>query len=423
MAAGRGGRYDEPMPSTLARPTPELALRYRWAILTVAFLAHVVGAAGQFSIQALAPVYQPDLGLTRSQVGLFVAAFYLGMAGISLPAGWLIDLLGGRRILIAAHLVVGLACLLAARLASFQQGLAIFLLEGVAYSFINPVTTVGILRWHPVWERATAMGFKQTGVPVGGVIAATLAVPLALAYSWRTAFAAVGMGNLVLGVLFGLLWGDPPRQGSGVPVRQGVSLRGVRAVLRDRALLALSVAIALYLIGQMSILTYIALYLKEALGYSVLLASASIAAAQIGGSVGRIGWGVVSDRLFGGRRRIVLITIGTASALSAVLLALLPRSSPHLLVYLIAGLAGVCMVGYQGVYYTYVGELVRPELAGVAIGFSLSITAVAVLVGPPLFGWVVDRTGSYPLAWALLAGTLATGVLLLSRVDEPGKRR
>ena len=75
---------------------------------------------------------------------------------------------------------------------------------------------------------------------------------------------------------------------------------------------------ALFLIGQMSLLTYLPLYLKESMGFTAYWASQALAVAQGGAMIGRVGWGVASDRIFGGRRKIVLVIIGLLSvALSA----------------------------------------------------------------------------------------------------------
>jgi sugar phosphate permease len=79
------------------------------------------------------------------------------------------------------------------------------------------------------------------------------------------------------------------------------------------ALLPVSCATGIYLIGQLVLITYVPLYLKDVMGYTSYTASQALALTQAGAMVGRVGWGVASDRLFGGRRKIVLIVIGLLS--------------------------------------------------------------------------------------------------------------
>jgi MFS family permease len=52
---------------------------FRWKILALISVSHIIGAAAQYGINTLAPFYKDELGLTRAQVGLFFSSFYLAM--------------------------------------------------------------------------------------------------------------------------------------------------------------------------------------------------------------------------------------------------------------------------------------------------------------------------------------------------------
>jgi sugar phosphate permease len=69
----------------------------------------------------------------------------------------------------------------------------------------------------------------------------------------------------------------------------------------------------------------------------------------------------------------------------------------------------------------FVAELGGKALAGTAAGVFATIAYLGIIVGPPVFGYIVDKTGSYSLAWFVfaIASALATGILLLVRTD-PG---
>ena len=116
--------------------------------------------------------------------------------------------------------------------------------------------------------------------------------------------------------------------------------------------------------------------------------------------VGRVGWGVASDRIFGGRRKIVLIIIGSRRAI--VLTGFeFDGTGDVLLSCLLAIVVSLrlCIVGYQGVSYALIGELAGKARTGVAMGLMITINAGAATLGTPIFGYIVDRTGSYALAW------------------------
>src|SRR5918999_1397691 len=175
---------------------------FRWTILALISVSHIIGATAQYGINTLAPFYKDELGLSRAQVGLFFSAFYLAMAGFSLGAGWLADHFGVRKTMLAGHLWLGLCTISAALAPSFVWGWAIFFLAGLGYSFLNPASSKGVMSWFHREERATAMGTKQTGVPAGGVVTAMLAPQLVLIVGWRGALAALGLVNFFFGFLF-----------------------------------------------------------------------------------------------------------------------------------------------------------------------------------------------------------------------------
>ena len=387
--------------------------RFRWAVLALITFSHVIGATAQYGINTLAPFYQQDLDLSRAQIGLFFTAFYLGMAGLSLPAGWLADRLGVRSTALGGHLLLGLYTAAVAAAPSFGWAFAIFLFAGLGYSFLNPASTKGVMHWFSRAERATAMGIKQTGVPAGGVVAAVLAPSLVLLAGWRIAFVGLGVINLLSGFIFWFLWREP-----GNDVSQAEPAAAPTAAGRPgswmKQLLCVSFGTALLLVGQMSLLTYVPLYLKETAGLSSYWASQALALTQLGGMVGRVGWGVVSDRLFHGARKVVLVLIGFLSVALTFALGALPGTPSLIVVLPLIFFAGVCMVGFQGVSYALIGEIAGKAQTGAALGMVITINSIGTIFGTPLFGYIVDVTGSYSTAWQALAVAILVGIVALS---------
>jgi predicted MFS family arabinose efflux permease len=275
------------------------------------------------------------------------------------------------------------------------------------------------MAWFQRAERATAMGTKQTGVPTGGVVTAMLAPQLVLILGWRGALAALGVMNVFFGFLFSALWRDPPDEVTS-PASEDSPSREPEARLNIWRFLPVSCGTAVYLIGQMSLITYIPLYLKDAMGFSPYWASQALALTQAGAMAGRVGWGVVSDRLFGGRRKIVLILIGALSALWITALSFMNAGSSYFLLLPILFLSGLCLVGYQGVSYALIGELAGKARTGSALGLMITVNSASATLGTPMFGYIVDRTGSYAFAWQVLAAILALGIIgLATLLKEP----
>jgi MFS family permease len=385
---------------------------FRWTILGLIFVSHIIGASAQYGINTLAPFYKDEMGLSRAQVGLFFSAFYLAMTGASFGTGWLADRLGVRKTTLLGHLGLGVCTTAAAFSPSFESAWVSFFLAGFGYSFLNPASSIGVMTWFDRDERATAMGIKQTGVPSGGVLAAILAPSLVLLIGWRGSLAALGVINFAFGFLFSLLWREPVSASIDADPKKSTDVS--LPPLNIWALLPISCATAIYLIGQMALITYVPLYLKDVMDYSPYWASQALALTQAGAMVGRVGWGVASDRLFGGRRKIVLIVIGLLSVVLLGALGSMGRESSYWLLMPVLFLAGVSLVGYQGVSYALIGEISGKARTGAGLGMMITINAAAATIGTPVFGYIVDQTGSYAFAWQILAGAVAAGIVAVT---------
>jgi MFS family permease len=93
------------------------------------------------------------------------------------------------------------------------------------------------------------------------------------------------------------------------------------------------------------------------------------------------------------------------------MLSLMTRETPVYVLLVVIFFSGICLVGYQGVSFALIGELAGTTRAGVATGIMLSINSAAAALGTPLFGYFVDRTGSYLYAWQILAAAIVFAVL------------
>src|ERR1700752_2759762 len=93
---------------------------FRWMMLALITVSHIIGASAQYGINTLAPFYKDELGLSRAQVGLFFSAFYLAMTGASFATGWLADRFGVRRTTWQGHFLLGICTVAAALSPSFS---------------------------------------------------------------------------------------------------------------------------------------------------------------------------------------------------------------------------------------------------------------------------------------------------------------
>ena len=82
-------------------------------------------------------------------------------------------------------------------------------------------------------------------------------------------------------------------------------------------------------------------------------------------------------------------------------------------------LLGLGAVGWGGLLGTLVGETAGAGGAGAAAGVTAAIDNVGIFIGPPLFGFIVDRSGSYAPAWWAMVGASVCAAGLIALVREP----
>ena len=387
----------------------------RWAVLALIMAAQVMANVGPLGIPSIAPLIRENLGLSVTQAGSFLSAYYIGPVLFSLPAGWLADRWGVRGAMILGQGLIAIGLFAAAAAPSFPFLVAILVLAGAGYGVLNPTTTKAGMAWFPPHQRATVVGLKQIGLPGGGALGALMMPPVALAFGWRTAvaFSAAVVGGLTL--LTWALYRDLPDPVSAGPVR---ARAGFWTVLANRDLWLVGISTLIFAGVQTVFLSFLVLYLRDVVELPLVVAAKYLVAAQVSGVAGRVLFGLLSDRIFGGQRRIVLAIAGVGSIGCAVLLAgLAPGTGPGLLVPLAAGI-GFFGVGWNGVQHTLMAELAGPRAAGTAVGLGLAISSLGVTVCPPVFGLVVERVGGYGFAWATLAGGMVAALLLLIPVRE-----
>jgi predicted MFS family arabinose efflux permease len=387
----------------------------RWAVLALIMAAQVMANVGPLGIPSIAPLIRENLGLSVTQAGSFLSAYYIGPVLFSLPAGWLADRWGVRGAMILGQGLIAIGLFAAAAAPSFPFLVAILVLAGAGYGVLNPTTTKAGMAWFPPHQRATVVGLKQIGLPGGGALGALMMPPVALAFGWRTAvaFSAAVVGGLTL--LTWALYRDLPEPVSAGPVR---ARAGFWTVLANRDLWLVGISTLIFAGVQTVFLSFLVLYLRDVVELPLVVAAKYLVAAQVSGVAGRVLFGLLSDRIFGGQRRIVLAIAGVGSIGCAVLLAgLAPGAGPGLLVPLAAGI-GFFGVGWNGVQHTLMAELAGPRAAGTAVGLGLAISSLGVTVCPPVFGLVVERVGGYGFAWATLAGGMVAALLLLIPVRE-----
>ena len=349
-------------------------------------------------ISPLSPSLVEGLGLTRFQVAFIVPSIYLAGLLFSLPGGRLADRLGVRPAFLGG-LALGAAGLLAAALApGFLAFLACLFVAGAGWSVVNPTLGKAIMDVFPVRERGIAMGVKQMGLTVGGVMSALVLPAIAAALGWRY---AVGACALVVALPVALGWRPLGALRAG----------GRTASPEDRGATGSSWWWARRPALVIFFATGFVLGMVQALGFDKIGAGLLVAASQAGGAVSRLGLGAASDRWLTDRRSLWLTFTGAVGAAIFAVYAAWPATAP-LAAGLLAFATGIGAYGWVGIFFVISAEAGGPREAGLLSGVAFASIVLGLLVGPPVFGLLLEAANSYTTAWAVFAGLSALVALV-----------
>lgn len=364
---------------------------------------------------AIAPALGAALGVPAALVGMQISLVYAGAMTSSLIGGALTRRLGACRATQAALVLLGGGVALAAAPSLAAFALASVLI-GLGYGMTNPAASHLLARFTPGGRRGLVFSIKQTGVPLGGVLAGALAPALALGLGWQGALLA-----LLLPALLGVLLLQPRRAAWDADREPQAAwlaspLADLRLVWRHGPLRLLSLGGFCFAAIQLSLSVFTVTLLVEDLAVPLVQAGLVMSAVQITGAVGRLFWGWFADRLHSGLVTLLLAALVTATG--AVATAAMTPAWPLTAVVAVLCAFSFSALGWNGVYLAEVSRLAPPDAVARASGGSLFFTFGGVLVGPPAFSALRLLLGSYSLTFGallLVAGAGFACVLLARR--------
>ncbi len=371
-------------------------------------------AMALLTLPVMAPVAAQEVGISPTYVGLYVALVYVGAMLASLSSGAAVAHYGAIRVSQFGLLLCALGLALCA-VPSLPVIVLGALLIGLGYGPATPASSHLLARSTSPANMSLVFSLKQTGVPLGGVLAGALVPGLMLLTNWQAALLIVaGACVLCAGLSQSLRAELDADRDETRPVRLGNLAQPIRLVLRIEGLRLLALCSFFFSIVQLSLVTYLVSYLYDTLSYGLVAAGFTLSLTQAAGVTGRVVWGWIADRYLGARR--MLIALGAVMGLCSLVTALLTPLMPAWSVWLVLILFGASAIGWNGVYLAEVARQAPLGQASLATGGTLSFTFLGVVIGPPLFGAVAGMFGSYRAGYAALAlPTLACCVLLLRR--------
>ncbi|CAN5362388.1 MFS transporter [soil metagenome] len=384
-----------------------------WAMLAVGVLAQVAGTVFVTAPAFLIPLLHLQRGVSLVEAGLLAAAPTLGLVLTLIAWGALADRIGERWVIAGGLALTALAALGAVFAVGYLWLGFFLLLGGAASASTNAASGRVVVGWFPKHRRGLAMGIRQMAQPLGVTIAA-LTVPGIAAGSGIAGALLVPLAlTAVLAVVCAVVIVNPPR-----PTPAPDAAAPANPYRTSGFLWRIHAVSALLVLPQFLLSTFGLVWLVAELDWDPLAAGVLVGASQFIGAVGRIGVGVLSDRV--GSRVRPLRWVAASAAVVMLLLALVDATH-----FAAAGVVFVIAtsvtVADNGLAFTSVAEMAGTAWAGRALGAQNTAQFLTASIAAPLFGALIGVLG-YPLTFVVAALAPVIAIPLVPGVDQEHDR-
>ena len=393
-------------------PTRERVPASAWRMLALGVSAQAAGSLFLSTPAYLIPLLHLDRGVPLAQAGLLAAAPSLGMVLALVAWGAAADRYGERWV-IAGGLALTAAFAFAAAAVPGYVGLGVlFVLGGAAAASTSAASGRVVIGWFPRSRRGLAMGIRQVSQPLGVAVAAVAVPTLAGRFGIWAPLLLAGALTAALAAACAVGIANPPRP-AAPPAADGE--RPFNPYRESLFLTRIHLLSALLVVPQFTLTIFGLIWLVTGLHWNVTAAGAVIAAAQFVGALGRIGVGVVSDRV--GSRTRVLRWVAVSGVV--VMLALAGCGGLHWAAAsaVVLIVASTVSVADNGLSFTSVAEAAGPSWSGKALGIQNTGQFIAAAAVGPGIGALITVVG-YPVAFALVALTPLAAIPLVPPRDK-----
>ena len=366
-----------------------------------------------FSFGLYFNVLEEEFGWSRTLLSSATALAALVMGMLAMFGGRLCDRYGPTPVLVGSGLLFGVGYALISQVGEPWHLFVLFgLFIGVGMSTHDVGTLSTIARWF-VRRRGMMTGVVKVGTATGQMTLPPLTALLIAGIGWRATALATGVAAGVLLVAAALCMKRPPRERATARSAAAAAGGGFAEVRRSRVFWTLCAAQFLFFPTLMTVPLHIAVHGMD-LGMSRAVAATLLTV--IGGAsiAGRLMVGTVADRI-GGRNAYVLCLVPLITSLLMLMVA-----DTYAALFAVVALYGFAHGGLFTVVSPTVAEYFGTRTHGAIFGGIYFFGTFGGAAGPIMGGRVFDVTGSYEVAFAVLALMGALALLLMASL--PARR-
>jgi len=367
-------------------------------IVGVVSSAHFVSHYYIIILAPLLPFVRADYGVSYTEIGLALAAFNIVSAALQTPAGFLVDWLGAR-ILLIGGLVIGAGAFTIVGLTnSFWLMVAMFALAGVGNTIYHPADYAMLSHHVPADRIGQAFSVHTFAGMLGSAVAPPSLLMMQSLWGWRGAFVGAGViGFAVAALLMAVRDHAEFKPSAAARDKDTAAPLGWRILLAPAILLNLVFFVLLALISggtyNFSVVAFGALF-----GTPVTVANAALTGNLLLSAIGVLIGGLLVGRT---TRHGLVAALGLAGiALFTLLVAEFNVGTVALIAAMSA--AGLCSGVIMPSRDMIVREVTPPGSFGKVFGFVTTGFNIGGIISPLIFGAIMDH-GSPKLVFIMVA--------------------
>jgi MFS family permease len=373
-------------------------------------LAAMTGLQAVVAAALFAPgVIAPAAGLDAGRLALWSTTVFAVGTATALFGGRLVRTRGAAATAVFCALAVAIGAAILAGSTGLVALLVAAVAIGLAFGPETPASTTLLAALTPPARRPLVLSVRQTGNQIGAA-GASLTLPLVAAtLGVAAAFGLVAAAALVLaGCLLVLSRGWR----AGAAIGRPLALRAVVRLLREnRDLGRLALVSVPWGALQLLVNGWFVLLMVETRGLDPIDAGRLLAVAQIGGLVGRLGWGAVATAT---GTRPLLIGLGLVMGLTAAGTATAGAALPPMVHWVAAAVLGLTASGWNGLFVAEVARLAPEGRVAETTGAVLSVSYLGLVVGPLVVA-AVTAIGGLAGAFVVIGAAAALAAVFLAR--------
>jgi MFS family permease len=385
------------------------------AVIGLVSVAHAVSHFYQIIVAPLFPMIKDELGVSYAALGFAMTLFYAASALFQPVAGFVVDRLGARNVLIAglAAMVAGIALVGAAH--SYPVLVAGMLIAGLGNSVFHPADFTILNGRVDSARLGYAYSVHGMGGSIGYAAAPVFSAGMGAAFGWHAALlAAAAIGLVVLAIV------AVNHRHLHVPVHPAT--QAAKAGADDlRVLLSAPVVLCflyfvVYCCGLAGVQHFSISAMTLQYGVTVAFASTAVTSYMAGSAVGLFAGGFIATKV--PRHDIVAMTGIAAGA--ACMLVIASGQIPALLLPAMFALTGFSL-GATGPSRDLIVRASTPAGAtGRVYGFVYAGLDVGSLATPVLYGWLLDHGMPQGVFYVVFGFSL---LAILTVMQLPGRTR